>query len=449
MEKILFYISILIAFGMIFIFNVLTPVMSDDLFYGKEVSTAGSVWGLIQQEYNQYMTWSGRSVCHLILRLFLTGNKMIFNVFNSIIFILLTLLIYWNVEHKKKYDLCIFTLINLMLWFFGVVFRQTVLWETGACNYLWGSAIIMSFITCYRYALMHWKDLRHNVLLAILFPVLGVLAGWCNENTSGGGLLFVLILIGIHCYEGRGGKNNIKPWMLTGLAGQLAGFLFMILAPGNFIRGQLNEEEHSGIFGLISRFQKMILAVRANFLSFCLLDLYFCNYKMSEKSWQAVWKVSRNGILWMFIFAATCFALILTPEPMPRAYFGAGVFLTVAVVQFFADVEEKEIIFQSLKSGMIAVMCMIMFFTYMDSGADMARIYREYQEREIYLEEKAAEGEKDVTIPLLRPDFETVYSDAYNSDIQEDPGYWINIAYASYYGFDSVSGIPREDWNEY
>ena len=120
-KKRLFYISILIAFGMIFIFNVLTPVMSDDLFYGKEVSTAGSVWGLIQQEYNQYMTWSGRSVCHLILRLFLTGNKMIFNVFNSIIFVLLTLLIYWNVEHKKKYDLCIFTLINLMLWFFGVV----------------------------------------------------------------------------------------------------------------------------------------------------------------------------------------------------------------------------------------------------------------------------------------------------------------------------------------
>ena len=56
---------------------------------------------------------------------------------------------------------------------------------------------------------------------------------------------------------------------------------------------------------------------------------------------------------------------------------------------------------------------------------------------------------KDVTIPLLRPDFETVYSDAYNSDIQVESGYWINIAYASYYGFDSVSGVPREEWTEY
>ena len=151
----------------------------------------------------------------------------------------------------------------------------------------------------------------------------------------------------------------------------------------------------------------------------------------------------------MFIFMATCMALVLTPEPMPRAYFGAGVFLTVGVVQFFVDVEEKEIVFQSMKSGLIAVMSLIMFFTYLDSGADMARIYREYQEREIYLEQKAAEGVKDVTIPLLRPDFETVYSDAYNSDIQVESGYWINIAYASYYGFDSVSGVPREEWTEY
>ena len=52
-------------------------------------------------------------------------------------------------------------------------------------------------------------------------------------------------------------------------------------------------------------------------------------------------------------------------------------------------------------------------------------------------------------IKLLRPDFETKYSDGYNSDIQEDPGYWVNVAYASYYGFHSVSGVPREGWTEY
>ena len=238
--------------------------------------------------------------------------------------------------------------------------------------------------------------------------------------------------------------------MITGPAGQLTGFLFMILAPGNFIRGQLKEEEHTGIFALVSRFQKIILAVRDNFLVLLIIGLLlFVIIKCQKKSWLAIVKICRNGILWMFIFTATCFALVLTPEPMPRAYFGAGVFLVIAVVQFFVDVEEKEAIFRSLKNGLLAVLCLIMFFTYIDSGADMARIYREYQEREVYLEQKAEQGAREVTVPLLRPDFETVYSDGYNSDIQEDPGYWINVAYAGYYGFDSVSGVPREDWTEY
>ena len=146
-RKRIFYLAVIVAAGMIFIFNVLTPAMSDDLFYGKEVSAAGSILGLVRQEYNQYMTWSGRSVCHLILRCFLTMDKMVFNVFNSIVFVMLTLCIYWNIDHKKKYDTGVFILVNLLLWLFGVVFRQTVLWETGACNYLWGAAIILGFLT--------------------------------------------------------------------------------------------------------------------------------------------------------------------------------------------------------------------------------------------------------------------------------------------------------------
>ena len=449
-RKWIFNLAVIIAAGMIFIFNVLTPAMSDDLFYGKEVSAAGSILGLIQQEYNQYMTWSGRSVCHLILRCFLSMDKMVFNVFNSIVFVMLTLCIYWNIDHKKKYDTGVFLLVNLLLWLFGVVFRQTVLWETGACNYLWGAAIILGFLTCYRYALNHSDNLRHEAVWTVLLPVFGILAGWCNENTSGGGLLFILILLGIYCFERRGHKGIIRPWMITGPAGQLTGFLFMILAPGNFIRGQLKEEEHTGIFALVSRFQKIILAVRDNFLVLLIIGLFlFVIINCQKKSWSVIVKICRNGILWTFIFTATCFALVLTPEPMPRAYFGAGVFLIIAVVQFFVDVEEKEAVFRSLKNGLLAVLCLIMFFTYMDSGADMARIYREYHEREVYLEQKAEEGAREVTVPLLRPDFETEYSDGYNSDIQEDPGYWINVAYAGCYGFDSVSGVPREDWTDY
>lgn len=238
--------------------------------------------------------------------------------------------------------------------------------------------------------------------------------------------------------------------MVTGLIGQAVGLAFMVLAPGNAVRAAAREEEHSGLLGYMARFQKITLAVRENFLILLIIGLLlFIIVYYQKKSWKALWACSRNGILWSFVFLATCYALVMTAEPQARAYFGAGVFLTIAVVQFFVDVEEREAIFASLKTGMISGMLLVMFFTYMDSGANLARIYREYNERDVYLTQKAEEGVTDVTVPMLRPDFETKYSDGYNSDIQEDPGYWVNVAYASYYGFNSVSGVPREEWTDY
>ena len=465
-KRLTFRLTVLAAFVLMFIFNVLTPMMTDDLFYSKTVSEASSIWDLFAQEYTQYMTWTGRSVCHMILRFFLLTDKMVFNVANSVVFVLLTLLIYWNVDHRKKYDTPVYLLVNLLIWMFGVVFRQTVLWETGACNYLWGAVLIMGFVTLYRYGLKRESGggqesegvvpkqadgLKHPVLWAVFLPVLGVRAGWCNENASGGGRLMVLLCLGFYLYEKKKGLHAIKPWMITGLLGNLAGLAIMVLAPGNAIRSQAQpEEEHSGLLGYMARFQKITLAVRENFLLLLIIGiLLFIIVYYQKKSWKALWAYSRNGFLWAFVFLATCYALVLTPEPQARAYFGAGVFLTVSVVQFFVDVSEKEVIFASLKTGMISVMLLVMFFTYMDSGANLARIYREYNERDVYLTQKAEEGVTDVTVPMLRPDFETKYSDGYNSDIREDPGYWVNVAYASYYGFNSVSGVPREEWSDY
>lgn len=413
-RKLIFILAVILSALLIFIYNVLTPMMTDDLFYAKEVAGAASLWDLVLQEYHQYMTWSGRSVSHLLLRIFLRGDKMIFNVANTLVFVLLTLCMYWNVEHRRRYDTWLYLLINLLLWIFGVVFRQTVLWETGAFNYLWGSAVILGFVTLYRYGLRRSGSLKHPLLWAAgLFPF-GVLAGWCNENTSGGGILMVLLCLGFWLYEGKkagGGRNSdngtgvcgtgvsgmscqaakgemhrIAPWMITGLAGQLTGFLFMALAPGNALRARTKEEEHSGLFAYVSRFQKITLAVRENFLLLLIIGLLlFIIIYYQRESWRAVWEYSRNGILWAFVFLATCYALVLTPEPMPRAYFGAGIFLMIAVAQFWTDVSEKERIFSVIRTGMVSVMLLVMFFTYMDCGAHLARIYREYHEREVYL----------------------------------------------------------------
>lgn len=449
-RRVTFGAVVLLAFTAILIFNIFTPYMTDDLSYKTTVLKAGSFLDLIKQEYEQYMTWTGRSVGHLILRLFLWGSKAVFNVFNSLIFTLLTLLIYWNIDHKKRYDVTLFILVNLLLWLFGVMFSQTVLWETGACNYLWGSTIIMSHVTLYRWLIK--KAERELATKALLWSTVlffsGVLAGWCNENTSGGGILLVFICLGAYLLGKKGRK--LKSWMLTGLLGQITGFVFLVAAPGNRIRAQFMEEEHTGIFAIVSRFQKITLEIEKNFLLLIIFVIVtVIIIRLCKKSWRQFIYEHFMFIVWNFIFLATCYALILTAEPMPRVYFGAGVFLITAVVQGYTDILDKDVYFRALKISFVAVLSVIMFFTYMDSGANMIRIYREYREREVYLEEKAAAGENDVTVPMLRPGFETKYSDGYQSDITEDPDYWINFAYEQFYGIERISAVPREGWTEY
>lgn len=448
-----FMAAVFFAFLAILIFNIFTPYMTDDLSYKTTVLQADTFFELLKQEYEQYMTWTGRSVGHIILRCFLSGSKAVFNLANSIVFVLLTLLMYWNIDHKKKYDVAVFLLINFLLWLFGVMFCQTVLWETGACNYLWGSTIIMLHITLYRWRLKksEQESGKKVLLWSIILFLTGILAGWCNENTSGGGILFVILLAGEYfflCKKGEAKKP--KPWMLTGLGGQLIGFLFMIAAPGNRIRAQFMEEEHSGIFAIVSRFQKITLAIEDNFflLLIFVISAIVIIY-LQEGSWKEFIKKHVMVAVWFLVFLATCYALILTAEPMPRVYFGAGVFLTIAVVQGCVDINDREFCFKALKSCILSILALVMFFTYMDSGANMIRIYREYHERETYLEKMAAAGEEEVVVPMLRPGFETEYSDGYQSDLTGDPEYWINDAYEKFYGIEKIIAVPRENWTEY
>ena len=141
------YLIALFSFVAIFIFNYFTPFLSDDYGYAAQARTARGLTDLIAQEYHQYMTWIGRSVAHLILRISLRLPLILFKTANSIVFVLLSFLIYLQISHRKKYDPIVFLLIQLSLWLFTVDFRQTVLWQTGACNYLWTTTIILAMMT--------------------------------------------------------------------------------------------------------------------------------------------------------------------------------------------------------------------------------------------------------------------------------------------------------------
>lgn len=463
----LFLCLILLCFFTILIYESLTPMLSDDLNYKTAVREASGIGDLFLQEYVQYRNWTGRSVAHLLLRFFLYGgSKTVFNFVASAVFTFLIFLLYRfslkrtglqeneDLSQEKEIEErpALFLFLLLLVWIFGESFAQTILWETGAFNYLFTTTIILGNLALFDHFLMRAK--KGNWVSCTGGFLCGLLSGWCSENTSGG-MMFLMALWVMHW--GRQKKENPfvllrrKPELVVDFLGSLTGFCLMIFAPGNAVRSSYKMEAHTGLLRFVARFLKITNDLKTDYLWPLLLFTALLSFLLVLR---ADGKRMKACFFWFLTFLATAYALLMAPEPQKRALFGAGIFLFVAIgkaVELLKQTcEEREeevfsLLFRAASCAFVAMMTLSMSFVYLQDGANLARIRRDLTERYAILEEAAKEGKQEVVLPLLHPQFKNKYSMAYVTEISaEDSGYYVNQALADYYGIAEVRGIRRD-----
>lgn len=453
LRKKLFYVTVALNFIMVAVYEFLTPNMSDDVIYADIVAEAGNFFDLFVQEYHHYLEHTGRNISHIILRIFLyIGNKAIFNVVAAFVFVALSLMIYANIKHRKAYDLRVYVAILALMWLFDPTISNSTFWETGACNYMFTAAIMFAFITVYRKAFD--QDRGSSIGFAIGIFFLGVLAGWGNENTSGGVILFSLMMLVGKWFEKRD-FSGFKNWMVSGFVGNIIGYLIMFSSPGNFARADMEAEEeaHTGIVAVAARFLKITLNIKDYYLVLVfafivvVIAIAYRTGKFSE-----FFAASKEMLLFGLMFVATCYALIMVSQSQLRTYYGASLFLMTGIVQGLAWIANKgfkEDLVQILVTSLVTLYGVFLIFTYVQEGANLARIKREFDEREAYYIQCVQEGNLWINAPKLRPLWHTRYSMAYESDISEDKDNWLNISYCAHYGLDFIEAVEREDWTEY
>lgn len=452
-RKKIYWILIAASFVSIFAYNFLTPYMSDDYSYALQVREAKSFIDLVKQQYGEYISNSGRVIGQFNVRLSLVFDKQVFNVVNSLMFTVLVLLIYANIRRKKKYDIFVLLLIIAFLWRYAVDFGQTMLWICGACNYLWGSVIILGFVTLFRHFLEREGRMKHSAIATVGIFFFAIAAGWCNENTSGGGFLLIL-LFGLNFWWDRRkeGKKSFYPFMGAAVLGMCCGMLGMIMAPGVRSRSQvMREDEYTGFVGILSKIYKISMSVRELFFAVLVILTIAIVFLVLQKKLCTWRQIRRNeSLLFLAAAIATCYALAIAPTPANRAYFGAGIFLFIACIQGIVDTTDHEMILRGARYSLVSVLCLWLAFNYLENLVNLARIYREENERvQILIDEKAdVNGTGIVVLPQLREEFQNPYSNMHDSDLTEDKDYWINHFYEMYYDVGNITAIPRDEWNE-
>lgn len=450
--KQLFILILAMAFMGLLVFNVLTPFMSDDFYYAP--GQYRSIAGVADKTWELYMTWNGRLVPQFIMTWCLSLPLLVFDVLNSLVFIILVLLIYWNVvDGAKEYDIRSLLVILLCMWLFIVSPGQTILWTSGSCNYLWATVISLGFLTLTRYILC--KDLNTKsktaFLLCIVMLVLGVCAGWCNENTSGGVLLLVLFAIAekFFIYTGKQKIRDIikviPSWCYCGITGLCIGLLGLVLSPGGKIRlaGNLEEEEQSGLFAYVGRFLKLNEYVREDFAVIGIITILLVLYSIYTKK-----DIKKMVYTYALLICAviTVYVLLLTTTPMDRALFGSEIFVFIAIARMLRLIDDNDGIgLKTIINSLIVVAIIASLYLFARDGVNLVRIERELIERDALVAEQIEAGNDIITLPILRTNWDNKYTFIYSNDISEDVDDWGNRIYRVYYGVKGIIGVPREE----
>lgn len=436
---------LLLSFILILILNLHTCYVSDDFKYRFVFTTMGKPTpdtkpvstpiDIIISMMNHWKLCNGRLVAHGLLQSVLPFGEVFFDIFNSLAYTALGFLIYRHSVFKKKDNPCLLALIFTGMWFFLPQFGLTVLWASGAANYLWCAVIILLYMLPYRMYAADKNDVKNSTKNLVLMSVFGLFAGCTNENT-GGGLVLICIMFIIY-YKIIGVK--IPQWSIAGAVSTAIGAFVLISAPGNY-----RISAKTDLTELINRF-KNVFNISADLT--CILFFIICaavilnfidrssNIKENKKILvPVIYCIASYAMMFVLIFAA------LRPE---RAWFTAVVLQITAAAILVSELRFTRLNMIVQKSirytvTLLAVIAFILSFS--TEFKDINSTYAQVKEGVDLIEQAAENGDTSVTIPIPVPS-DSKY-DAFNGAgyVKEPANDWMNEWMAEYYGINNIYG---------
>ena len=413
MKKILnnkwFYFTIIFIF--ILVFNFLTPYILDDyqLMYDYTMTKRiDSIIRVFKELYHMYFNWGGRMVAHFFAYTFLALPKWIFNIVNSIVYVLDVYLVYLIARGNKKDNYKYLLLIHMIIFIFIPTFAQTFLWLDGSCNYSFTLLMELFFI----YKILNIKDNKYNY---IKYIIISLLAGMCNENAS---LSLIVFLVLYTIYD----KSNLK-LKVTSFISIIVGYLFMFLAPGNYIRMETVSENTS----FFHNFFEKLAYLTSNFwpiiIGILLIVIVFL-IKNKEKG---------KICLIMYICSLISFySMMASPQLSLRSFTITTIYIFIIVMTILFNIN-KEII----KKITYISISIIFIFTFIPTSIEYYDYYIFMNNRHNKIIQSKKENIKSVGIKVRKNTNNCrIPTSCELEDIQLDKTGFPNCAMSKYYGID-------------
>ena len=312
----------IIATCIVFLFILLlvsrVELISDDWHFkfiftsympGEGEKKIGGLGDIVTSMKNFYVTSGGRVFAHSVLQTVLMADKSVFNILNSLIFVLAGALI-WKIAKRKDEKPSAFYLLTFVAMFiFLPSFGDSCIWVSGAVNYLWMSLIYLGFFFFVK---------QEN---SIGMCISAFLSGFTNEPV--GGMIVVFMVTAWIVQRRRPKKSEVISCILV-----LIGMLFILLAPGNKIRAEVVSQTE--VFSIKTAIVCMGKTVRWIFSDFIYIPL-LVSVMIMVIFRKNIGEFSRE-ISFLAAAIAGMGALTLSGTFLERAQFPCVIFLMVSFI---------------------------------------------------------------------------------------------------------------------
>ena len=307
------------------------PVMMDDEWYSTILSAEEpltSLQDIVQAQIWHYNNWGGRTVAHALAQvIFLYLSEPVADALNVAVILLLAWLINAMMGERR---LAFVTLTIGFLHGLNANWKMSMYWQTGACNYLYMTVIILAFLWLY---LRELDEETHKPIAGALVWVslLGLLCGWTNENM--GPAVWVLTVL-VMLLKLRA-KKPVQPWLMSGSVFCLLGSVMMLLAPGNALRSaEVPDSSYGVLWRIFLRMYGVCRGAWEYLFPVLLLTaaLIFANVFLLGN------RLRRKELLLLVGALLSWGAMVLSPHYPDRAAFGTMCLLLCVCVSQAASI---------------------------------------------------------------------------------------------------------------
>ena len=418
----IWFVLVLIAISiLLFFLNVNTPMLVDDCGY----ALVNNIKDIVESQSQQYFTTNGRVISHGVVS-FLGGiaGKDIFNVLNSIMFSVLICFLYRHSKtddngNQKKAILLLFA-IFFFCWFLFPDQYVTMFMISGSLNYVWATVLVLGYILLFTKHIV--SDPQHSVVKNILFFCTSLLTGAFVELYSVPVFPALIVWMLVN-------RLKFNKTVIISLLGFLLGLLFVVLAPGNFVRMQSTGND----VGLIKMGVNFMFLLLTNKIGLGLLLLTILFFVVSRRKKIPALSLFKDNAIYISSIIFSLGFIFLSGAWWSRTFFAVIVF---SVILFFRLLQSfcfnKNIIYTTT-----GIMLILFVYSYQQECRNIKENHKTYKQLHLQLQ-----GDSECII-YKENDFKKSKMTFDDNVFSMDKNNWKNTFFAQYYGKESVTILPK------